>query len=189
VADAKRIPIFHRVGLCCRAVGWRGLPAQVLTYINKSAIGRVERLGWNTVHRWLEKAASWCRRFSDRKIRRFVAVELQADEIRTIVGSKGQPAWVFVVIDVWSRLWPSTVIGKGSYRNARDLFWDLSRRMNLEVVPLITTDGFQFYEKVIGRVFGPACIYGQVIKTRRNDQEMVRKHDPQVPMGKMGNAG
>ena len=42
--------------------------------------------------------------------------------------------------------------------------------MNLERVPLITTDGFTFYAKVIRRVFGPACLYGQVIKTRRNDR-------------------
>jgi hypothetical protein len=42
--------------------------------------------------------------------------------------------------------------------------------MSLETVPLITTDGFGFYEKVVGRVFGPACVYGQVIKTRRNDR-------------------
>jgi hypothetical protein len=42
--------------------------------------------------------------------------------------------------------------------------------MNLEVTPLITTDGFKFYERVIGRVFGPACVYSQVIKTRRNDR-------------------
>jgi IS1 family transposase len=62
------------------------------------------------------------------------------------------------------------VIGKRSYRNTLNLFRDLSKRMNPEVVPLITTDGFQFYEKVIGRIFGPACVYGQVIKTRRNDR-------------------
>jgi len=85
-------------------------------------------------------------------------VELQADEIRTIVGSKEQPIWVFVVIDVWSRLWPSTVIGKRSYRNTLDLFRDFSDRMNPEVAPLVTTDGFKFYERVIGRAFGPACV-------------------------------
>ena len=50
------------------------------------------------------------------------------------------------------------------------LFRDLSNRMNLEQIPLIVTDGFGFYEKVVGRVFGPACLYGQVIKTRRNDR-------------------
>src|SRR5262245_45565362 len=45
-----------------------------------------------------------------------------------------------------------------------------SRRMNLERAPLVATDGFQFYKRVIRRVFGPACLYGQVIKTRRNDR-------------------
>jgi hypothetical protein len=39
-----------------------------------------------------------------------------------------------------------------------------------EDIPLITTDGFEFYERVIGQVFGSACIYGQVIKTRRNNR-------------------
>jgi len=71
-------------------------------------------------------------------------------------GGKQQSVWVFVVIDVWSRLWPSTVMGKRSYRNTLDLFRDVSNRMNLEIIPLISTDGFKFYERVIGRVFGPA---------------------------------
>jgi len=138
--------------------------------LNKSAIARAKRITWNTVHRWLARAAGWCRRFSDRKIRRLATAELQADEIRTIVGGRGQPVWVFAVIDVWSRLWPSTVVGKRSYQNTLVLFRDLSRRMSLEIIPLITTDGFGFYEKVVGRVFGPACVYGQVIKTRKNDR-------------------
>jgi hypothetical protein len=42
--------------------------------------------------------------------------------------------------------------------------------MNLETAPLISSDGFKFYQRVIGRVFGPACVYGQVIKRRRNDR-------------------
>ena len=28
----------------------------------------------------------------------------------------------------------------------------------------------KFYQKVIRRFFGPACLYGQVLKTRRNDR-------------------
>jgi hypothetical protein len=35
---------------------------------------------------------------------------------------------------------------------------------------LIATDGFQFYKRVVRRILGPACLYGQVIKTRRNDR-------------------
>jgi IS1 family transposase len=138
--------------------------------LNKSAIARVKQIGWNTVHRWLERAAASCRRFSNRKIKGLAIVELQADEIRTIVGTKKRQVWVFVVIDVWSRLWPSTVVGKRSYHNTRDLFRDVSNRMALKRVPLIVTDGFGFYGKVVGRIFGPACVYGQVIKTRRNDR-------------------
>ena len=97
-------------------------------------------------------------------------VELQADEIKTIVGSKEQPIWIFAVIEVWSRLWPSTVVGKRSYQNTLSVFRNLSSRMSLEQIPLIVTDGFGFYEKVVRRVFGPACLYGRVIKTRRNDR-------------------
>ncbi len=97
-------------------------------------------------------------------------VEVQADEIKTIVGNKEQPMWIFAVIDVWSRLWPSTVIGKRTYQNTLSLFRDLSKRMNLEQIPLVVTDGFGFYEKVVRRLLGPACLYGRVIKTRRNDR-------------------
>jgi transposase-like protein len=62
--------------------------------LNKSAIARVKQIAWNTVARWLEKAAHSCRRFNDRRIATLAVVELQADEIRTIVGSKEHPIWI-----------------------------------------------------------------------------------------------
>jgi IS1 family transposase len=138
--------------------------------LNKSAIARVERIGWNTVDRWLEKASDCGRRFNDEEITGFQATELQADEIRTILHSKQQPAWIFVAIEVWSRLWSSTVVGRRSYENTMALFQDIAKRMDREGVPLITTDGFEFYERVVWQVFGPACVYGQVLKTRRNNR-------------------
>ncbi len=138
--------------------------------LNKSAIARAKRIAWNTVDRWLQKAAYSCRRFNDQKIDGIAISELQADEIRTIIRDKEQPIWIFAAIEVWSRLWPSTVVGRRSYRNTLTLFRDISSRSNLECVPLIATDGLAFYAKGIRRVFGPACLYGQVIKTRRNDR-------------------
>jgi transposase-like protein len=72
--------------------------------LNQSAIARVKRIAWNTVHRWLERASISCRRFSDRKMKRLARAELQADEMRAIVGGKEQSIWVFVVPDVWSRV-------------------------------------------------------------------------------------
>ena len=77
---------------------------------------------------------------------------------------------IFVAIEVWSRLWPSTVTGRRSYRNTLALVRDIANRMDFERLPLIVTDGFEFYEKVVRRVFGPAVLYGQVLKTRRHDR-------------------
>jgi hypothetical protein len=68
--------------------------------LNKSAIARAKRIAWNTVHRWLEKAADLCRRFDDRRTTGFTVAELQADEIRSIVGGKPQPIGIFAAIEV-----------------------------------------------------------------------------------------
>src|SRR4030095_10107562 len=123
--------------------------------------------------RWLERAAAWCRRFNDRNIKGLSVVKLQADEIKTIVGSKKEPIWIFAVIEVWSRLWPSTVVGKRSYQSTLSVIRNLSSRMNLEQIPLVVTDGFKFSEKVLRRVFGPTCLYGRVIKMRRSEERRV----------------
>jgi IS1 family transposase len=62
------------------------------------------------------------------------------------------------------------VVGRRSYANTLALFRNIAERISHDGVLLITTDGFEFYERVIGQVFGPACVYGQVIKTRRNNR-------------------
>jgi len=164
----NRGTVYHR--LQHRRATFDEVAALSVEGMNKSSIARVKQITWNTVARWLEKAADSCRRFNDQEIAGFTVAELQADELRTIVGGKDQPIWIFVAIDVWSRLWPTTVVGRRSYRNTLTLFRDVSGRMNLERLPLIATDGFEFYHRVIRRIFGPACLYGQVIKTRRNDR-------------------
>ena len=138
--------------------------------VSLSAIARVERLAWNTVARWLDRAGAVCRHFSDGRTTGFVAQELQADEIRSFTGGKTRPTWVFAAIEVWSRLWTSTVVGRRSYRNTLALVRDVATRMTFATGPLIVTDGFEFYGTAIRRVFGSAALYAQVIKTRRHDR-------------------
>ena len=53
--------------------------------------------------------------------------------------------------------------------------------MDCERLPLIVTDGFDFYEKVVRRVFAPSALYGQVLKTRRNDR--IVKVEPRALLG------
>src|SRR5450759_481382 len=161
--------VYHR--LQHRRATFDEVAALSVEGVNKSAIARVQRIAWNTVDRWLEKAAASCRRFNHEKITKIQISELQADEICALVGGREQsPVWVFAAIEVWSRLWPSTVVGKRSYRNTLTLFRDLCAQTNGNNVPLITTDGFKFYRQVVRRLFGAACVYGQVIKKRRNDR-------------------
>ena len=138
--------------------------------LSKSAIARVKRLSWNTVSRWLERAAQVTKQFSERRLRGFVLQELQLDEIRTFMDRKKRPIWIITVIEVWSRLWPSCVLGRRNYRNIRKLFRDLLGKSEFTYSILITTDGFAPYEWVIRRMFGPACIYGQVVKARRKNR-------------------
>ena len=54
--------------------------------VSLSAIARIERLAWNTVARWLERAAAVCRRFNQGRTTGFVTQELQADDIRSFTG-------------------------------------------------------------------------------------------------------
>ena len=80
--------------------------------INKSSIARIKRLSWNTVARWQQRAAAAARRFNDMMMEGYEIKELQADEIRSFIMSKENTTWVMVVMEVWSRLWSSTVVGR-----------------------------------------------------------------------------
>jgi len=97
-------------------------------------------------------------------------VEVQADELRTFASCKTQPTWIFTNIEVCSRLWPSTVVRRRSYANTKALFNDTLGRGDTGGTPFIMTDGFEFYERVIGTFFGVACLYAQVVKTWRKNR-------------------
>lgn len=100
----------------------------------------------------------------------FTRRDPQADEIRTFIKTKSQAIWIITLIEVRARLWPSYIIGKRNYKNIRRLFQDTLVKSEMNSEPLITTDGFRLYARVIKRLFGCSCVYGQVIKIRRKDK-------------------
>ena len=132
--------------------------------VNKSAIARIERLSWNTVARWLERAAEVARRFNAAKLRGYPLHELQLDELNTFLASRNRKTWVFTSIEVSSRLWPATLVGSRSYRNTRAFVRSLADSGRTIGCPLITTDGFRYYAPSIRRTFGMACVLAQVTK-------------------------
>ena len=138
--------------------------------VSISATARVTGHSRNTIARWLGRASTAAERFNRQMLRDFDIIELQADELCTFIGSKRSTLWLFATIEVWSRLWASSVLGRRSYRNTKAVINDVISRGRLVGFPLIATDGFEYYVEVIVRLFGSACVYGQVLKTRRNDR-------------------
>jgi len=138
--------------------------------VSISATARLTGRSRNTVARWLERASRAAERFNRRMLRGFEIVELQADELYTFIGGKSRPTWLFAIIEVCSRLWASSLVGRRSYRNTKSVLNDVILRGRFIGFPLIATDGFEYYSGVIARLIGPACVYGQVIKTRRNNR-------------------
>jgi len=138
--------------------------------VSKSAIARLKGLSWNTVARWIERAAAVTERFNDLRLSKYVLTELRTDEIRTFTQGKDRPTWIFASLDVWSRLWTSTVVGRRSYANTKRLLTHTAGRCTFTDLPLITTDGFKYYGRVIRQIFGYGCVYGVVMKMRRKDR-------------------
>jgi IS1 family transposase len=138
--------------------------------VSKAAIARLEGMAWATVARWLERAAQAAHAFNHARTRGVVLRELQLDEMRSFVGSKKRVSWVFAAIEVWSRLWPATVVGSRNYRNTKQLVTSVMHAGHVVEPPLITTDGFKYYAPAIRRTFGVACVLGQVIKKLRKDR-------------------
>ena len=138
--------------------------------LSRSAIARVEHLARPTVDRWLERAADAAQHCNDRLIQNVTLQELQADEIQTKTLEQARPTWIFTTLEVWSRLWVSTVIGRRSRHNANQLFQDTMDRGELVTLCLVTTDGSSAYAGVIRHVLGEHCVYAQVGKTWRNNR-------------------
>ena len=127
-------------------------------------------MAWGTVARWLESAATYAARFNDRMLKGFLIRELQADEIRTFAGAKKRVIWVLTTLEVWSRLWVSAVVGRRNFRNITRMVLDTLQRGHFERRFLFTTDGFEMYEWAVKRFLTGVCIYGQVIKRRRENR-------------------
>ena len=157
-------------GLWCSSRVFERVAHLSVEGMSRAAIARVEDIAWHTADRWLSKASALAQRFNNRHLDGVPLVELQADELRTFAPRKERPTWVFTSMEVCSRLWLSTVVGRRSYANTKALFNDTLGRGDIIGTPLIMTDGFEFYERVIRGLFGVACIYAQVVKTWRKDR-------------------
>ena len=115
--------------------------------VSMSATARVTGHSRTTIARWLERASTAAACFNPRLLRDFDVIELQADARCTFIGSK-----------------------RRSHRNTKAAINDVILRGRRVGCPLIATDGVEYYVGVMVRLLGSACVYGQVLKTRRNNR-------------------
>lgn len=156
--------------LRCSSIRFDRVAMLSVEEMSRAAISRVESISWNTADRWISRANKYASQFNQYMIKEVELVELQADELKTFTTRKACLIWIFTGIEMNSRLRLSTVIGRRSYRNTLTLFNDMLSRGNISAKPLITTDGFALYQRVIRRLFGIYCIYAQVMKAWRKDR-------------------
>ena len=138
--------------------------------VSISATARVTGHARHAIARWLERASTAAKRFNQRMLRDFAIIELQADERCTFIGTKSSAPWVCAAIEVCSRLWAGRVLGRRASRHATAVLNDVILRGRVVGFPLTATDGFEYDVGVIERLFGSACVYGHVLKTRRHDR-------------------
>lgn len=135
-----------------------------------SSISRIKCFSWNMIASWQYLAWKAAGVFNDHKLKGVELIELQADEIRTFAGTKKKPMWIFVAIEVWSRMWISKVVGNRNYRSAKTLLTQVIEACRILNPFIFTTDGFDPYSWATKRILNSICLYSQVIKKRRKDR-------------------
>ena len=110
-------------------------------------------------HRAMARGASpAAKRFNQRMLRDVEIIELPADERCTVIGTKSRATGLCAAIEVCSRLWAGSVLGRRASRNATAVLNDVILRGRVVGFPLIATDGFEYDVGVSARLFGSACV-------------------------------
>ena len=127
--------------------------------VSISATARVTGHSRTTIARWLERAATAAACFNHRLLRDFDVIELQADARCTFIGSKRRTLWLFATIEVCSRLWAGSVLGRRSHRNTKAAINDVilrgrrQERITVSQTTVYDTGGSATAVALVGWVF------------------------------------
>lgn len=129
------------------------------------------------------KVGQKCREFLDGKMRNLSLNHLECDEIWTFCRKKQRKLsgaekdnpklgdqYLYVALDLETKLIPSFVIGKRNKEVTEMFMQDLAERLVIPPAwhprpqPQISTDGWQAYPDAVDNAFGGSASYGQIIK-------------------------
>jgi IS1 family transposase len=167
------------------------------------SIQRVTGIDKKTILKLLVRFGAACREFLDQQMRGLELRHLEVDEQWTFVAKKqgrlhdSEKAnarfgdqYLWLAIDMDTKLIPTFAIGKRSADMARRFMVDLANRIALPtatdtgeragIIPQISSDGFAAYPEAVDLAFGSYCRYGQIIKDYRNAEQPGRYGPPEL---------
>jgi IS1 family transposase len=137
--------------------------------------------------------------FMDERMRNLNLWHLECDEIWTFVRKKQHrlmnqevsnssigDQYLFVALDLETKLIPSWLLGKRTAENARALMADLASRIvapplfSREPRPQISTDGFNAYPNAVDMAFAGTVNYGVIIKDFQAAEQPGRYGPPEM---------
>ncbi len=172
--------------------------------VSLRSISRMTGIHRTTILKILVKFGDACRDFLDQQMRGLELHHLELDEQWTFVQKKqgklhdserDNPKigdqYLWIAIDMHTKLIPTFAIGKRSADNARRFCVDLANRIALPtptdtgeragIIPQISTDAFAAYpESRLTPASGDHCRYGQIIKDYRNADQPGRYAAPEM---------
>ncbi len=134
----------------------------------------------DTIMRLGVKVGQACQTLLDEKMQNLSLGSIEVDEIWGFIGKKQKQVtrsdnrllvgdvWVYIALDVQTKLIPSHFIGKRDAYHTNAFMMDLAARVTNRVQ--ISSDSLNTYAAVVERGFGAGVDYGQIVKTYASDE-------------------
>jgi IS1 family transposase/transposase-like protein len=136
-----------------------------------------------TIQRWLTRAGMHAERLHDSLFHGLHLQHVQLDELKTRLRQRVQEVWLWVAIDVTTKVIATVELGARTQVSAHRLIHGMKRVLAENCLPVFTSDGLRMYFYALTAHFGYWCpqegrrkqvwivatgfLYGQVIKRYR----------------------
>ena len=112
--------------------------------VDQAAAARIFGHHPTTIARWLKRAGQLDRPLHERFFKDIFARYIQLDELKTKTRHMGE-VWVWVALDVQSKVMISLKIGPRTQSNAHALIHEVTHRLVKDNIPLFSSDGLRMY--------------------------------------------
>ena len=188
--SARRDTALYRLKTPAQRVG--EVLAMLAEGLDVNAAVRVSNHTEATIQRWLTRAGMHGERMHQHFFQHLELKHIQLDEIKARLREKTQELWVWVAIDVPSKVIPVLEVGRRTQAMANRVVHRLKETLALGCLPVFTTDGLRQYFYALTAHWGqwvmqegkrkpqwqvsPGLLYGQVIKRYRRRRVVRVEH-------------